>query len=350
METLPAQFNQAVSNVTINEEKRTRAIEAHTEVRTLLESDEVLTSWGIDTFLIGSYGRQTARYPGKDVDIFLRLVNLTVDADPADVYRRVADVLVTRYGLADAGGRVTLQARSVKVDFAPPTGRGELGFSVDAVPAVPKGQHWAIPNRNRDSWTERADRWILTDPIEFHSLTNTVANNGPSVNSDNAYRQIVRLLRQIRHTHLGEAKPGGLYVEIAAYYAWRDGLVRGASWAELLTASLRQVAFIFERSAFGEGLKDPVLQTPLKPALDAAVWRQAASKFAELATKAERALGADKCQSAKAWREVLGTNDRGQVFPLPSGCDSEGRVVPAVSAIRSTGPTQARGFALQLRG
>lgn len=54
METLPAQFEDAVSNVTISPDKQKLGIAAHTEVRELLESDSILRRWGIDSILIGS--------------------------------------------------------------------------------------------------------------------------------------------------------------------------------------------------------------------------------------------------------------------------------------------------------
>jgi hypothetical protein len=55
MQTLSAEFESAVTNVTIHGEKQKRASAAHTEVRELLEDDRQLRDWGIDTILIGSY-------------------------------------------------------------------------------------------------------------------------------------------------------------------------------------------------------------------------------------------------------------------------------------------------------
>jgi tRNA nucleotidyltransferase (CCA-adding enzyme) len=115
METLDGQFAQAVRNVTVSGDKRDRAIQAHTDVRKLLESDKQLCEWGIDTILIGSYARQTARYPGKDVDVFLRFRDLSVRHDPEKIYSAVERVLVDRYGVKDQDpdGRVTRQSRSL---------------------------------------------------------------------------------------------------------------------------------------------------------------------------------------------------------------------------------------------
>lgn len=268
METLEPQFSRAVSNVTVTPSKALRAIEAHLEVRALLESNSVLKDWGINSILIGSYGRKTSRFPAKDVDVFLRLAELDVgNADPERVYAAVRDALVARYGVKgeDPGGRCTEQARSISIDFPDPATPGGLEeFHVDAVPAVAWGDNWGIPNRDREAWRETDSRWVKTNPVEFGRLTDELATapSSPTVGNDNAYRPIVRLLRQVRHVHLGEVRPGGLYTELIAYYAWLAGDVAGNSYAELLTGSLSAVGNGF-RGAATSGLLDPVLGTPM---------------------------------------------------------------------------------------
>lgn len=349
METLDKEFAQAVRNVSIHGEKRDRAIAAHTEVRKLLEEDGQLTEWGIDTVLIGSYARQTARYPGKDVDIFLRFTALSVRHSPERVYAEVERVIVANYGLKgeDPNGRVTRQARSLNIDFPDPEDPlDDNSFSIDAVPAVPWMEHWGIPNRDRDLWNKEDQRWIKTNPVKFADDTNAVAvaDSSPRVAGSNAYRQVGRLLRQVRHVHLGDARPGGLFTEVAAFYAWNAGVVSGNSWAELLASALEQVARRFGDYA-ENGLPDPILGTPMKPALDAAQWSHAAHTFSRLAEQAHLALDASPCQAAKIWREVLGTNDRGQVLPLPEGCDASGFPLGGITAVSAVGSNQPRGFA-----
>lgn len=71
-----------------------RAVEDLTEVRQPLEADAELSEWGIDTRLIGSYARQTARYPGKDVHLLLRFTALSVWHRPEKLYDAVERVLV----------------------------------------------------------------------------------------------------------------------------------------------------------------------------------------------------------------------------------------------------------------
>ncbi|TWS22792.1 nucleotidyltransferase [Tsukamurella sputi] len=349
METLDNEFAQAIRNVTVSGVKRDRAISAHTEVRALLEADAELCSWGVDSILIGSYARQTARYPGKDVDVFLRFKDLSVRHNPEKVYDAVERVLIAQYGLKDRDidGRVARQARSLKIDF--PDADDDLSdnsFSIDAVPAVPWGEHWGIPNRDRNQWNSEEKRWIKTNPVKFADDTNAVAvaTWSPTVGTGNAYRPVVRLLRQIRHVHLGRQRPGGLFIEVAVYYAWKERLVAGSTWAELLISTMEQVAERFEMCA-EDGLLDPVLGTPMAPGLDSWQWTAAADRFSQLAAQAREALHSERCRAAKIWRDILGSNDRGQVLPLPDGCDANGFPVGAVTAVSAVGSNDPRGFA-----
>ncbi|OCB11775.1 nucleotidyltransferase domain-containing protein [Mycobacterium intracellulare] len=350
MHTLNDEFAQAVRNVSIHGEKRDRAMAAHAEVRNLLEADDELCQWGIDTRLIGSYGRQTARYPGKDVDVFLRFTKLSVRHSPEKIYNAVERVLVDEYGVKgeDSGGRITRQARSLKIDFPDPGAHfSDIAFAIDAVPAVPWQSHWAIPNRDRGQWDNDDERWIKTDPVQFADDTNTLATASwsPMVGGANAYRPIVRLLRQVRHVHLGSQRPGGLFVEIAAYYVWNERLVSGSTYAELLASSFEHIGTRLIDSA-NDGLPDPVLGTALKPDLEYWQWTSAGQTFERLAREAREALDAERCRAAKLWRDILGDNDRGPILPLPDGCDAGGFPVGAVTAVGALGSNQPRSFAM----
>lgn len=349
METLTTEFEQAVRNVTVSGRKQEHAIGSHTQVRELLEADAELSKWGIDTILIGSYARHTARYPGKDVDILLRFKNLSVRHDPNKIYNAVERVLVNRYGFKGhaPNGRVTPQARSLKVDF-PDTEDplSDASLTIDAVPAVPWDDNWGIPNRDRGEWGNEDDRWIKTNPLRFADDTEAlcIASWSATVGEANAYRPTVRLLRQIRHEHLHNQRPGGLFAEIAAYCAWSERLIHGDSYPQLLTETLEHVARRFEQAATA-GLPDPVLQTPLKPALEPSQWMNAAQIFDGLATQARAALGSERCRAAKIWRDVLGSNERGAILPLPNGCSDAGLPIGRVSAVNAVGSNDPRGFA-----
>ena len=339
METLHTQFSQALSNIEVSDARRQRAIAAHTEIQDLLSSDKILRDWGINTRLIGSYSRHTAIHPGKDVDVFARLEHLDTRSSPEAVYGRVEAVLVARYGR-----RATPQARSVKVDF-PSAGGVDTSFAVDAVPAVRHSTQWAVPNKDRSLWTQGSSHWVATDPERFGQLSSDLNNAGwsPAVHGQNAYKPIVKLLRQVRDVHLGNHKPGGLYIEFATYDVWNSRLARGSEWCQLLAATLRAVAARFE-AAPAQPLIDPGLGTPVDPALDGAVWLSAAQTFRRLADLAAEALNAGKCTAAARWREILGENARGQIFPLPPGCDAAGFATTGMAGLVAARPREAQGF------
>lgn len=329
METLSSQFKQAITNITVNGAKRARAIKAHTEIRALLETDSYLCSLGIDTVLIGSYARQTGIYPGRDVDVFVKLKKLDTSADPQAVFDAVCRVLVAHYG-----DRVEIQHRSVKVSFD-----GDDEFSVDAVPAVRFGERWALPTHDRDLWQRPSERWIETDPERLGELT-SVRNRTPTVEGDGAFVPTVKMVRQIRANHLGDQKPGGLYFELACYWAFEGG-IGGSSYAEILAVTLRSIA---SQLSSGTALVDPVLGRAFEPMPDPAELNTAALRFDELASQAEGALSMERCPAAAIWRRILGTNDRGVCFPLPAGCDEAGREITRVSPVAAQGAGAAGGF------
>ena len=337
VETLSEQFGEALSRIEIRGEKRQRAIAAHTEMRAWLESDPGLRSWGIDTVLIGSYARQTGIYPGKDVDVLAKLTALDVTASPQAVFDAVAGMLERKYG-----DRAEPQRRSIKVTFDTD---GD-GFAVDVVPAVPTAAHWAIPQRDRNLWTavDPGARWVETDPEKLGELTKA-QNTTLMVEDQGAYVPTVKLLRQVRRHHLGEAKPGGLYFELLSYWAYEEKDVTGGSFAEVLAATLGSAA---RRLSRGTVVVDPALGTPVSPAPERDELRAAEVLFSELARKAQQALASTRCPAGALWREILGENERGHCFPVPPGCDAEGRKLGPVSSVASTGPRESSGFATGL--
>jgi hypothetical protein len=329
METLSKQFDEALALIGIGDKAKSAQV-AHKEVRQVLEMSEILRKWGVDTIIIGSYARQTAIYPGKDVDVFSKMTELDTSVSPTTVFAGVRDTLVGHYG-----ARATPQRRSVTVAFG-------AEFSVDAVPAVRAGARWAVPNRNPAAWAESGSRWIETDPERLGDLA-TERNRQPTVGGQGAYIPVVKLVRQIREHHLGDAKPGGLYVELLTYHAFGE-VMKGDSFAEFLAITLRRISALLG-AAIQNPLLDPALGTPYAPAPAASELQAAQAVFGKLADAAERALGLERCPAAVVWRGILGRNDRGPCFPLPSGCDEAGRAISAVTVNTRRGSDEARPFA-----
>lgn len=331
METLSAQFDDALARIEISGDKRERAQRAHTEIRGLLETDDHLCGLGVQTSLIGSYARHTGIYPGKDVDVFVKLTKLDTSVDPPVVFDAVWTVLHHHYG-----DRATQQNRSINVKF------DVDGFSVDAVPAVRYGERWAIPTHDRDVWARAsgADRWVETDPEKLTDLTE-VRNRAPKVGTRGAYVPTVKLVRQTRRHNLGDRRPGGLYFELLAYQAFESG-VAGESFAEIFAATLVSIA---QQLTSGQIVRDPVLDRPYEPTPDPGDLQLAATTFTSLAATARRSLGESPCQAAVLWRDILGQrNDAEWVFPIPPGCDEQGREITKISAVTAVGSGEAGGF------
>lgn len=329
METLPAQFSQALGRIEVNSTKATRAQEAHREVRAVLEANPLLREWGVDTILIGSYSRRTGIYPGKDVDVFSKLTALDMSTSTELVFGQVCSILLDEYG-----DRAVPQNRSVKIAFS------DDGFSVDVVPAVRSRPQWAIPSGDRKKWG-RPEGWLETNPEGLGILT-TERNRAPAVSGQGAYVPVVKLIRQTREAHLGERKPGGLYFEMATYWAFDAG-ISGESFAELFAASLTSIAAHLGQAAVSP-LIDPAMMEPYSPQPDAADLSAALDAVTHLASEANRALTLPLCPAAVVWRRILGMNGRGACFPLPPNCDEKGRSISGVTENTDRGSDEARPF------
>lgn len=304
MPLLTSYFTTACSNVEPPDDDVTNAADAHKEVRELLEADDALKGWGIDTLLIGSYSRHVSIRRVKDVDVFCQLP----DVDTAKTSRQVLDELVR--ALQDHyGDRVEEQDRSVKVDFP------DFGLHVDAVPARPAGAYWEIPDHS-----DRSTNWQTTNPLELGKLSTTMNQN-----NNDLYVPVVKLIRQTRRAHLGK-RPGGLFFEVLTYHAFDAGL--GGSLSERYVAALDSIATQLEAVVDGNDVEDPSMpgEVIVVRATDAE-FTTAATTFRNLATRAQSALDDDDdCVAAAEFRKILGqrTDDDDWVFPIPEYCNEDG--------------------------
>jgi hypothetical protein len=132
-------------------------------------------------------------------------------------------------------------------------------------------------------------------------------------------------------------------VEFATYDAWALGTIASDEWDPLFAKTLRAVGDRFNQAPYLP-LVDPGLGTAVDPGLDDGVWTTAGSVFLRLADLADEAVGAGKCAAAAKWREILGQNERGQVFPLPPGCDAAGFPISSIASITGLGTNEARSF------
>ncbi|THA81200.1 nucleotidyltransferase [Streptomyces sp. A0592] len=328
MAHLKQQFKEALSSIEPGDDK-TNAPEAHRLVRDALEADSKLAEYGVSPVLIGSYKRNVSIRRIKDVDVFVRLAEVPGDVTSKDILDRFFKVLHAEFGTdADGHRRTKRQDRSLQVSFP------EYDLYVDAVPARPYGDGtWEIPQKGD------GNEWVRTNPDGLTTLSSTM-----NANHDEYYVPTVKLLRQTRRALLGMKKPGGFFIEMAAYQAFASGAVSGDDQAEYYVSALREVSMIVENFvASNIAVADPTLPGhTIRIRATADELDAARTQFAGAAAAAEAALDEeDAGKAALAFRKLLGRNGDGDtVFPMPPGFNEDGskkasaispgaRVVPA---------------------
>jgi hypothetical protein len=331
---LKQQFKDALSSIEPGKDKA-NAPEAHQLVRQVLEADPKLAEYGVNPVLIGSYKRSVSIKRVKDVDVFVRLPVLPSDVTSQDILDRFFTVLHREFGSDDEGHRRTKrQDRSLQISFP------EYDLYVDAVPARPHwdGKTWEIPQKGDDN------KWIQTNPESLTTLSSEMNSRHGEF-----YVPTVKLLRQTRRALLGGAKPGGFFIEMATYQAFKSGGVSGSDHAEYYVSALEEVAKIITNFVvLGIGVADPTVPgQSIRIRATEEELNQAATRFTAAAIAARAALKQeDEGKAATEFRKLLGKNgDSETVFPMPPGFNEDGtKRSTIISAGARTVPAGKRTF------
>lgn len=370
---LTSQFMAAHQRIDLGDRRRI-AVAAHYEVRSVLRRSRELRRLGLDDVLVGSFARRVAIWPGKDVDVFGRLLNCsTTSTLPSTAYESFKDAL----SFFARQGRLVLQPRSLKVEFGPERAplpkfireaavqlrwtreetnrlvsdrdRIVFDFSVDVVPAVWCGDHYGIPDTSLGQRGQQvmSGEWKLTNPVELTRLSSK-RNEHPTVGSIGAFVRIVKTVKQIKAHHLPSAKPAGLFYEFILHEGFAGGQITGDSWADITASALAFIARRLRSVAYNP-VCDPVLNHSYEPAPRPDDLQQAQGLFDRLSLNAQQAITTrDRCQAAIEWRKVFGNNQHPlyppEVFPLPRGCQSDGMTMASLAAGVSMGGTEERSF------
>lgn len=297
MAILTSKFKEALSRIEPSDADLKNAPLAHNEVRDALDGATALDDWGVKPILIGSYARSVAIRRVKDVDVFCRMFDIDDDVQPVTVLNKFYKALEDAVGSA----RVTRNARSFKVTFP------EYGdLHVDAVPAREKWDGtWEIPTKDGD--------WQPTNPLRVNELTTEMNKN-----HNGMYVPTVKLARQARRA-INNARPGGFFVEICLYDAFKNRKVDTTSHALGFVTALEAIAdYLDAKIGWDKELTDP--SRPGYTMFFRATenqWETARDKFRDAATKARDAYkNDDEHEAANAYRDLLGVNGDGDdVFP-----------------------------------
>jgi hypothetical protein len=330
MAILSGQFTKALESIEPSADDKTNAPKAHQVVRDALASAYELEGWGLSPILIGSYKRDVCIRRVKDVDVFCRMDGIDDDVAASTVLDKFYTVLNAEFGTdADGNARVKRQARSITIEFPEYD-----DLHVDAVPARKRSDgYWEIPTRDGD--------WQATNPDELTTLK-TAMNETCSGD----YVRLVKLVRQTRRTIL-DARPGGLFVEMALYDACVNASVsKGGLTIGYVTALEAIADYLDDKVSWDRSLPDPTMpgETLTFRATDNQ-WESARDKFRSAATKAREAYGEpDAGKAAVAFRALLGKNgDDEVVFPMPPGYNEDGTKKESASLITPGAPSVPAG-------
>jgi len=264
---------------------------AHRTLRSALKDEKEFGKFHVDTFLSGSYKRNTAIRPAKidgvlqrpDVDIIVE-TNHTEE----DLPKTVLSLL--HKGLKDAGyENLTVNRRSVAVSL--------VTVDMDVVPVIADGDTFLIPD-------VELKKWVATNPNGHTDWTTSI-----NTSAEGRFKPLVKLVKWWRRLHLSDLKrPKGFILEclVARHMSYQK-----KNYEDLLVELLESVRDAYQWDV--DNGKVPFLEDPSVPGsnvfsnVTAGEFKRFHSKvkaFAKTARAAKDEVNADK--SLSAWRGVLG--------------------------------------------
>lgn len=265
---------------------------AHITLRTALAEHEQFGDVHVETFLSGSYKRNTAIRPTlvdgvlqrPDVDI-IAVTEHTVDDEPQIVLNVVHQALV------DAGYKnLTVNRRSINVKL--------VTVDMDVVPVIENGDAYLIPDIHLEDW-------VATNPPAHTRWT-------VDINADAGYRfkPLVKLFKWWRRVHMSSLKrPKGFILEclVAAHMDYTEN-----SYETMFVSLLENIRDSY--SGFALLGVVPFLEDPGVPSNDvfSAVTPEEFKTFynlvkdhAAIAREAKNEIDAEA--ALKLWQQVLGS-------------------------------------------
>lgn len=309
MAKLNGLFEKFLSKIEPDSKAKEYAQEAHTRVVELLGEDEEFRNHLIDTFLYGSYKRQTAIGDIKDVDIIV-LTNFDPSLNPDRALQILKASLNRCYKDSD---NLEYQTRSIKVsDPLPGT---KLALTLDVIPAIPTDgddDPILVPDREMKAW-------IKSHP-KGH-LANTSRLNAAHYSKE-MYVPLVKIMKawwkyqaHVKQPHNQKPKPKGFWLECLASENFNPFHKK---WADHFIAMLESICNSYPEGSDVPQLKDPGLpgekvRTGMTKE-EFTLFLKTARESLALAKSALREE--DEHTSSKIWQTIFGPD-----FPLATKQD-----------------------------
>lgn len=329
------QFLDFLSEIEPSTSTVTTCSSAHSTLRDRLANHETFKEVHINTFLSGSYVRDTAIRPQSrdgtllrpDVDIIVVTSHATSD-DPSTVI----DQLYT--ALSDGGYKnLRKNRRSVSVLLAT--------VDMDVVPIIKAydGVGYLIPDKELGTW-------LRTNP-PGHTAWATEVNKAAGAR----FKPLVKLLKWWRREHLSDLKrPKGFILEalVAQHMSYTEAsyeelfakLLRTVKNSYAFTATLGQVPFIEDPAVSGNNVFSNVEPDEFKQFYDMVCFHVDLIAGAQAET--------DEGKQLAKWREVFGNFFPGQ--RTTAKVATESLLMPAAAAglsfpAKPVVPNKPQGFA-----
>jgi len=281
-------FEGLISNIEPNPNNVKIAIKAHEKLRSVLEKDEDIADAKPDTYLSGSYARDTAINDIKDVDIILLLDLDHNKTAPDVVVSWLQGILQKHYS------EVVKQGRSIGVTT-------DNDFCLDVFPSVPisyrEGPVW-IPDRDIKCW------------VASHPKGQIAFSTSKNSETGGCYKPLVKIMKHWRdRLKNNDAKIKSYILEsLVAYTLTNEPLSYAKAVVSIFESIYRNLSpYLLSQSI-------PIINDPGYPSVSITKrWTlQEFSAFInaiyEAGPIANSALASDKeSESVKLWQSLFGT-------------------------------------------
>ncbi|MDE0398400.1 MAG: nucleotidyltransferase [Candidatus Poribacteria bacterium] len=320
MLTIPqARFTDFLNDIEPSPTTKNDASSAHTTLRNFLKNEEDFKGYHEDTFLSGSYKRNTAIRPQKredeterpDVDIIVETNHTREDAA-----EEVIDLLYNT--LAKKYTEIRRQDRSVGIE----TSQADM----DVVPVIKHDGIYFIPDR-------KLGIWLPTNP-PGHTTWTTETNK----TAGKRFKPLVKLTKWWRRENpTSDKKPKGFVIEcFVAYCMDYVETYYGELFVQTLEAIVEKYEWytLFRRVP---SLPDPGIQSnSVTDGMMADAFIDFYNKAKEHAELGRKALNeTDPEKATELWQDIFG--DR---FPKTEGTKSESLLAAPVTLSSSTFPNE----------
>ena len=330
MPTIPqARFTELLNDIEPSPTTKSNASSAHTELRDFLKDDEDFKEYHTNTFLSGSYKRNTAIRPRSkdgeterpDVDIIVETTH-TLDDSPKEVVDLLYKTLKKEYS------DIRRQARSVGIESSK--------ADMDVVPIIPDGTMYRIPDRKQE-------KWIKTNPpghTTWTTETNTAAGG--------RFKPLVKLMKWWRRENPTiSKKPKGFVIECITAECMD---YEETYYGELFVKTLEEIVEKYKLDVLLNtvpSIEDPGGSgTRVTAGITSDTFKGFYNKVKTHAELGRKALNeTDPEEATKLWKKIFGDQ-----FPKTEGTNSKSLLAPAATTQTTfpnnpANPKRPKGFA-----